>query len=244
MDHKSAIENHTAERYLLGELNEVERDAYEEHFFSCMFCAEEVKLASEFIETAKKVVREELDAPMEKEPLRRTGKARSFSWESLFQPLLRPIPAMACILLTVALGFVIYQNRIANSRFSQMAANSPTPAGAQLLAPTSFLLEEARDGGITIVTVPRKSAFELQFDVLDTKYESYRAEVLTQSNVSKVFLDISRKEATNPVRMVIPAGVLSTGTYSLVIRGVNSHESQNVVEGDVAHMTFQVNVQD
>ena len=242
MDHKSAIENHTAERYLLGELNEVERDAYEEHFFSCMVCAEEIKLASEFIETAKKVVREELNAPMEKEPLRRTGKARSFSWESLFQPLLRPIPAMACALLTVALGFVIYQNRIANSQPPQMAVNSPTPAGAQLLA-GPFPIEEARDG-ITIVTVPRKRAFELQFDVLDTKYESYRAEVLTQSNVSMVSLPIPRKDATNPVRMVIRAGVLSTGKYSLVIWGVNSHGSQNVVEGEIARIPFQVNVQD
>jgi hypothetical protein len=243
MDHKSAIANHTAERYLLGELNNVERDAYEEHFFSCMVCAEEVKLASEFIETAKKVVREELDAPMEKEPLRRTGKARSFSWESLFQPLLRPIPAMACALLTVALAVVIYQNRIANSRLSQMAANSPTPAGAQLLAPTPFLIGEARDG-ITIVTVSRKRAVPLQFDILDSKYDSYRAEVLTQSNVSMVSLDIPRKEATNPVLLVIRAGVLSTGKYMLVIRGVNSHGSQNVVEGDVAHIPFQVNVQD
>lgn len=244
MDHKSAIKNHTAERYLLGELNDVERDAYEEHFFSCMDCAEEVKLASEFMETAKKVVREELDAPMEKEPLRRSGRPRSFSWESLFQPLFKPLPVLACSLLIAALGFAIYQNRIANSRLSRTAANSPTPAVAQLLAPAPFLLEEARDGGITIVTVSRKRAFALQFDIVDSKYDSYRAEVLTQSNVSKASLDISPKESTHPVRMVIPAGVLSTGTYTLVIRGVNSHESQNVVEGDVAHILFQVNVQD
>ncbi len=33
MDHEEAIRNFTVERYLLGELPENDRDAYEEHLF-------------------------------------------------------------------------------------------------------------------------------------------------------------------------------------------------------------------
>ena len=42
MDHDLAIKNNAAERYLLGELTEVEIEEYEEHFFSCAACAHEV----------------------------------------------------------------------------------------------------------------------------------------------------------------------------------------------------------
>src|SRR5205807_9315060 len=55
MDHDLAIKNNTAERYLLGELTEMEMEAYEEHFFSCTACAQEVKLGSQFIEDAREV---------------------------------------------------------------------------------------------------------------------------------------------------------------------------------------------
>lgn len=45
MDHRQAIETLALERYLLGEMADQERDAFEEHFFSCMECAEDVRAA-------------------------------------------------------------------------------------------------------------------------------------------------------------------------------------------------------
>jgi len=45
MDHRHAIETLALERYLLGEMAEQERDAFEEHFFSCIECAEDVRAA-------------------------------------------------------------------------------------------------------------------------------------------------------------------------------------------------------
>jgi len=45
MDHRRAVETLAVERYLLGELNEQERDAFEDHFFSCAECAEDVRSA-------------------------------------------------------------------------------------------------------------------------------------------------------------------------------------------------------
>jgi hypothetical protein len=38
IDHQDAVKSLMAERYLLGELNAGEREAYEEHFFSCDAC--------------------------------------------------------------------------------------------------------------------------------------------------------------------------------------------------------------
>jgi hypothetical protein len=64
MDHKYAMENHVAEGYLLDDLDERERDAYEDHFFGCSTCADEVETVSIFIDTARQVIREETQAEL------------------------------------------------------------------------------------------------------------------------------------------------------------------------------------
>jgi hypothetical protein len=43
MEHQDAVETLASERYLLGEMSDAERDAFEEHFFSCVECADDVK---------------------------------------------------------------------------------------------------------------------------------------------------------------------------------------------------------
>jgi hypothetical protein len=43
MTHAQAVDTHAAERYLLDEMRELERFAFEAHFFDCAECAEEVR---------------------------------------------------------------------------------------------------------------------------------------------------------------------------------------------------------
>ena len=49
IDHDEAVKDLMAERYLLGELNAAERDAYEEHLFCCDACFHQVKAGTELI---------------------------------------------------------------------------------------------------------------------------------------------------------------------------------------------------
>ncbi len=53
MEHTQAIQLKAAERYVLGELPRDLREQYEEHFFSCVECAEEVNLAAAFVENSR-----------------------------------------------------------------------------------------------------------------------------------------------------------------------------------------------
>jgi hypothetical protein len=46
MTHQNAVETMAAERYLLDEMSELERHSFEEHFFECDECAEEMRLGS------------------------------------------------------------------------------------------------------------------------------------------------------------------------------------------------------
>lgn len=45
MTHQQAVSTMAAERYLLEEMPEIERYAFEEHFFACADCAEELRAA-------------------------------------------------------------------------------------------------------------------------------------------------------------------------------------------------------
>jgi hypothetical protein len=46
MDHRQAVETLALERYLMGEMADDERDAFEEHFFSCVECADDARTAA------------------------------------------------------------------------------------------------------------------------------------------------------------------------------------------------------
>jgi hypothetical protein len=65
MDHDTAIARQAAERYWHGGLSSSEREEYEEHFFSCAECAEEVRWERLFLEQA----RAELDRTEERDGL-------------------------------------------------------------------------------------------------------------------------------------------------------------------------------
>jgi hypothetical protein len=45
MDHEAAIRTGAVERYILGEMKDAERDAFEEHYFCCPICAEAIRTA-------------------------------------------------------------------------------------------------------------------------------------------------------------------------------------------------------
>src|SRR2546425_931516 len=48
MDHEQATTRMAAERYIIGELTDAERDQFEEHFFDRHACAEDVRIGAIF----------------------------------------------------------------------------------------------------------------------------------------------------------------------------------------------------
>src|SRR5262245_48542972 len=53
MDHLEATALGATERYVLGTLGESEREAFEEHFFDCLECAEDVRAAAALLAGAR-----------------------------------------------------------------------------------------------------------------------------------------------------------------------------------------------
>jgi hypothetical protein len=213
MDHNYAVENHTAERYLLQELPEDDRDAYEEHFFTCSVCAEEVKSASEFIECARQVVQDELNAEI-------YGMQRASRWGSWlnWRIIMQPIPAMACTLLVVVLGFSAYQNRVTELRMES----------AQVITSEPVILHHARSS-VPLVRVENGKSFVLRFDITPSSFSAYEASVLTQTDARKLSpKKISAQDAMKPIEMVVPGNILKPGKYVLLIEGVDGRGKTEV----------------
>lgn len=93
MEHTHAVTIGATERYLLGELDEQECAAFEEHYFSCAECAADVRAAAAVADGAALLLRDEA-APSAAE--RRPGRVLRgpVSW---FWPM--PMGAAAALLL-------------------------------------------------------------------------------------------------------------------------------------------------
>jgi hypothetical protein len=59
VDHQSAVNRKLTERYILRELDAIESANFEEHFFECALCAEDVRQASRLVANLKAVLGEE-----------------------------------------------------------------------------------------------------------------------------------------------------------------------------------------
>lgn len=225
MEHNYAIENHTAERYLLQELDEQERDAYEEHFFSCSACAEEVKIAAEFLDSAKRVVQQELKEQLYGHVVHRSLWGSWLNWRSMVHPM----PAMACLLLVVSVGVGTYQNRVTIPGLKQAAAPRLFPA----LPPLRDTKAAAKE-----VFFSKGKSFMLPFEIPSSDFSSYDISVVTQSNVKKLsFQNVTPSDAKKALEIFVPAGTLEAGRYSIVIEGSGG-------KGEVDQIPFELKSQD
>jgi hypothetical protein len=217
MDHDVVVNNYTAERYLLGELTEAEREAYEEHYFGCADCAEEVLRGSEFVQIVREVgIAEPDDAQPDTGPV--TG------WRSNW---FRPVAMAACALLAVGFGVNSYQNMTRNHG-----------KGAQILSVSAVLNPDrsTEDGAL-----PANKSLRLTFIVPPGNFKAYRSVIVGPSSVERLPLDITAEQAKSAVGMVINPGTLEPGKYEVVIRGVN--EDGTLDKRSETRLPFRLEIQ-
>jgi Putative zinc-finger len=197
IDHNEAVKNLMAERYLLGELNAVEREAYEEHMFSCDACFEQVKAGTEFVGHLQLIGTEEL------RPALVTGfMAR------LITSLRQPAAMVACALLVCVSGISIYQQRtIAGLRRPQVT-------------PSFFLSDGARAGGVKELVIPANARFDLSIQLLQSgDFGSYQGQILDPAGRVKASFPISAEQTRDTIHLLVDSSVLGSGTYELVVNG-------------------------
>ena len=204
LDHLKATKRNVADRYVLGELSQAQREEFEEHYFECVDCAEDVRAFLAISSNSRSVL---VDVPDYEEPAAGRGRTR-MGW---FQALLswRPpavyamAPALGLLALTLT---TTYQSMTLRS---QLVAQS---------VPQFALRPDARGDEGEISVQPSGNFLVLAADVPGV---SRVVKWQIRRFGSRTPLMNETASAPPPgasLSLLIPASKLGTGQYVLAVR--------------------------
>ena len=226
MDHPEAVRSKAAERYLLGEMAPADREDYENHFFECVECAQEVQAGAVFVDAARDVLGSE---GFSAAPAKSERKRSAWAW--IFRPAFA-IPAMALMLFVIG-----YQNLRTIPEIRSQAASSDS---AQIVPMFSLLGTNSRGGAVTEFTVVPGKPFGFDVDIPPSaQFSSYTLAVESENGSTGLSHQVSHDEAKDTLHFLVPPSRLSSGKYSLVVRGYDPQTSSSV---DVARYPFTLKV--
>jgi hypothetical protein len=228
MEHLDAKRLHVAEKYVLGELTPELRDEYEEHYFDCADCIEDVKAATAFVTASKEIFREETPRNFpERDEV--TGFSRWFAW-------LRPaiaVPAMAALV-----AVIVYQNVVGTPGSKDRMAGGE----AQAYESTFRVQGSTRgEGAPSKVVVGQKESFALDFDFTPSQtFSSYEAQLLDESGKSVLLAHLPGELANKEIHIAIPGGLVHPGLYNLVITSKNDTSTKSDSTNEVQRLRFAI----
>lgn len=202
MDHNRAVEIQAIERYLLGQMGTEERDSFEEHFFSCTVCADEIRAAARFGSAGRQVAREPV-------PARRTQ-----SWWQWWRfPTLAP--SAASVLL---LGAVVYQ---AGFEIPELKRQLD---GSQSIAAIS--LRETTRGTTSVPVVPAgRGFFSVYFDVPSGAAVAYRCTITDAAGKVVDTITAAAPTTGEPMNLLLSRNRFRSGVYTLTVRQAAASDS-------------------
>ena len=220
MDHSEAIRLMAAEKYLLGELTQESRDQFEEHFFECQECAQDVSAGAAFVEHSKVVLAGSPQPIPQVVPARQPGKQPS-SWLAWLRPSVA-VPVMALMLAVIG-----YQNLFTYPKLKDEMALVSRP---QLLASASLINANTRGANRIVVSSRQGEPFLLFVDIpAETRFSSYITELDAPTGKSLWSLTIPADAAKDTVNLRVPPGNYAAGTYTVVVRGVGTYAGPSEV---------------
>ena len=233
MDHNQAIQLQAAVKYVLGELSQVQRDEYEEHYFDCAECAIDMKALATFADTAREVLRQEKANQLAKESVPARG-----GWLRWLQPIVA-VPAFTALLLIIA-----YQNAVTIPQ----ARNTSSRAVAEVYG-RSFLLQpsDTRRGNEAIVNEARlevrpNEGFLLQLDFVPSpRFPAYLCQLQDASGRVLRQFAVPAEKVKQELHLPVPVGLISRpGQYSLVFLGADPVTGKAVNDSKLQYFTFDV----
>lgn len=193
MSHEQAVSYQAPERYLLAELTQDERQAFEAHYFDCPACFDQVRLGAQFLGHASAV----LDPEPEKGWLAR-----------MLGDLSRPAPAFASAMLVFAIGTGVYQHAtIADLKAPRVEFRY-------------VLRGDQRGGPAKQVRVARKAGLSLSVEFTPKpEFTAYEAQIVTESGRVKYSVPVTLQGTQDSITIALPADALDAGKYSVVVQG-------------------------
>jgi hypothetical protein len=220
MDHDEAVRLQAAEKYLLGQLPKEQHAAYEEHYFDCSVCAEEIRATAAFMESARQVAGEHVSEVIDSKRL--VAAAKNGGWFAWLKPAFA-IPAMAALLL-----FIGYQNGITIPRLKDSSSAPIISSSFQILGSVRGGSESSEAGNR--VPVKQGESFLLKFDFTPTGTSSeYSWRLLDASGRQVRYGTLGGDKKYQAVSLPVVGGVQSAGKYALVFFGdAKGNEAQRL----------------
>jgi len=194
MTHDEATDSMAAERYILGELEPSERDAFEDHFFECDICADDVRDEAAIGDGVRKM---------------RLASPKHYSrW------------ATAAAAAAVAIGLT-YQ--YAPQQIARFWHRTPAPIGVPAHVTDEQVIElDAPRAATTTQTIRADRPVSLYFIIPppDQPPPSYTCTLRDDAgHIVTPSKTVTQKEAADTVAMPLSTGALHSGHYTLEIRG-------------------------
>lgn len=205
MDHESAIRTRATEKYLLGELSEEEREQFEEHFFACPACADDIRTGMEFAAGARAVFRDDRNA----KPVTPQMPVHSTPWWRGAWTL----PAstglnVALLAVTVALGLLVMR---------------PLPQNG---ARDAYFVQEVpvlgpQRGGDSVRQIARQTSHIVVTAFLPDNADSMRYQIFDADGrvVNSGKMGSPPRESSGQSLLSIPVSNLMAGEYRIVLLG-------------------------
>jgi hypothetical protein len=202
MDHQEATMSQAAERYTLNELTSAEREAFEDHFFTCEECADDVRSCALFVENAKALAKEEPVRPSS------AGQVVEIAPRPAHRAWREWLTAVAAMLL---LGTVGFQELVTIPRLKNMAS-LPGPVEAFVVHPT------ARGAAPVVHTLGNTVVLELEMDAMNAP-ASY--EVTVQDGSGKKLAGFGARSSKDGILHLTWPASREPGDYEILVRDPN-----------------------
>lgn len=227
MDHKEAISGERLERYLLKQLTDEERAAFEEHYFSCAICAQDILVAARFIDNARRPLLQ-LDSeglaerPNEgrrpQQPAQPETEQKEKWWDRWLALAPKPALALACVALLTTVG---YREYFGGARAEVMGSYFVTSTRAVDTEPRKIRVQKEQE------------RIALLYNRTDPSVTRY-AFVLEAAGGSAVLqFEGPAPRDTDDVIVSLPVKGLAPGRYTLRVRDA-------ATRNDVATIPFEL----
>lgn len=213
MEHERVVQSLAVESYLLGEMTPGEREAFEEHYFECGICAEDVRSASQFLEDMKGVLgtgHQPLAIPMPgREAWEQRSRGSSYGWNWL--AWLQPQYGAALVAVLGIIAAVETFSTIPSLKQQVGEMSAPRSVHSTVLKPQTR-------GASTVLTVKPGESALLTLDGLEwPSATASRLRFVVKSNGDRDVLSFSGEYpgTDEPVTISFPRLDLPTGNYVL-----------------------------
>ena len=220
MDHKTAVKLQAAERYVLDEFSPEQRTEFEEHYFGCTQCADDVKAATILAANVKVVIEDE-----------EAHKAAAIRYLRPKWRLSWGLVASAALNLVLLAGIGLQGLRL--------GPRKPPAPSVEAQFYQSFGVPAVSRAEMKTLQVPAGSRFfGARFDLTPGQhFDAYEYQILDAAGALTSGQSLKAPAVNgSDLQLAVPVASLAPGEYVFVLLG---RQQDKVVEISRAHLSIQ-----